>query len=168
MNLKAYIFVTVSIKSNWESHSRTNASLNSKHLLYNYQSGFGKNHSTNFCHSFLNGKIQDGFNKCLITGMTLIDLENIFDTIDHDTLLQKLCVIGFFKHSVNWFWSYLVNGTCFFNLGYKFSQTACVTSSLRQGSILGLLLFPIHIKLFNAIFFFALTIHPWLINMIGY
>ena len=35
--------------------------------------------------------------------MTLIDLENIFDTIDHDTLLQKLCVIGFFKHSVNWF-----------------------------------------------------------------
>ena len=45
-----------------------------------------------------------------MTGMILIDLQNAFDTIDHDILLQKLYAIGFSKHSVNWFRSYLING----------------------------------------------------------
>ena len=30
-------------------HDQTSAFLNSRHLLYNYQSGFRKNHSTDFC-----------------------------------------------------------------------------------------------------------------------
>ena len=38
-----------------------------------------------------------------MTGMILIDLQKAFDTIDHDVLLQKLCAIGFSKHTVNWF-----------------------------------------------------------------
>ena len=38
-------------------HDETSASLNSRNLLYNYQSGFRKKHSTDFCLSFLNDKI---------------------------------------------------------------------------------------------------------------
>ena len=37
-------------------HDQTSASLNSRNLLYNYQSGFRKNHSTDYCLSFLNEK----------------------------------------------------------------------------------------------------------------
>ena len=37
-------------------HDQTSASLNSRNLLYNYQSGFRKNHSTEYCLSFLNEK----------------------------------------------------------------------------------------------------------------
>ena len=33
-------------------HDQTSAFLNSRHLLYNYQSGFRKNHSTDFCPLF--------------------------------------------------------------------------------------------------------------------
>ena len=84
-------------------HNQTSAFLNSRNLLYNYQSGFRKNHSADFCLSFLNDKILKGFDQGLITGMILIDLQKAFDTIDHDILLQKLYAIGFSKHSVNWF-----------------------------------------------------------------
>ena len=44
-----------------------------------------------------------------MTVMTLTDLQNAFDTTDHDLLLEKLYVIGFSKHIVNWFKSYLSN-----------------------------------------------------------
>ena len=75
--------------------------LNSKNLLYTHQSGFWKKHSTDFCLSYLNDKILKGFDKGLMTGMILIDLQKAFDTIDHDVLLQKLYAIGFSKHTVN-------------------------------------------------------------------
>ena len=84
-------------------HDQTSAFLNSTNLLYNYQSGFRKNHSTDFCLSFLNDKILKSFDQGLITDMILIDLQKAFDTVDHDILLQKLYAIGFSKHSVNWF-----------------------------------------------------------------
>ena len=61
-----------------------------------------------------------------------------------DILLQNLYAIGFSKHSVKWFRSYLINRTFLINLGNAFSQPACVSSGVPQGSILGLLLFLIY------------------------
>ena len=45
-------------------------------ILYDYQSGFMKNHSTDTCLSFLNDKILKGFDDGLVTGMILIDQRN--------------------------------------------------------------------------------------------
>ena len=81
-------------------HDQTSTFLNSRNLLYNYQSGFRKNHSTDYCLSFLNDKILKGFDQGLITGMILIDLQKAFDTIHNDILLQKLYAIGLSKQSV--------------------------------------------------------------------
>ena len=74
-------------------HDQVNAFLNSKNLLYNYQSGFRINHSTDFCLSFLNDKILKGFDQSLMTGMILIDLQTALDRIDHDILYYKECML---------------------------------------------------------------------------
>ena len=66
----------------------------------------------------------------MMTVMTLTDLQNAFDTIDHDSLLEKLYVIGFSKHTVNWFKSYLSNRFFLVNLGNNFSQLGSVSYAL--------------------------------------
>ena len=71
--------------------------------LYNCQSGFRANHSTNRCLSFLTDKILKRFDEGLLTGIILIDLQKVFDTIDHEILLQKLKAIRFSKGTIRWF-----------------------------------------------------------------
>ena len=82
---------------------QTEEFLSLNEVLYHYQFGFRKNHSTDRCLSFLNDKILKGFDDALVTGMILIDLQKAFDTINHDMLLKKLSIIGFSDHTVKWF-----------------------------------------------------------------
>ena len=72
--------------------------------------------------------------------------KKVFDTIDHDILLQKLYASGFRKQSVNWFQSYLTSRLCLVNFEKKFSQSAHVCSDAPQRSVLGPLLFLIYIN----------------------
>ena len=137
--------------------------LNSRNLLYTYQSGFQKKHSTDFCLSYLNDKILKGFDNGLMTGMILHNLKKALDTIDHDEIYKH------WKRTINWFKSHLCYRSFLVTLGYDFSQPASVSCGVRQGSILGPLLFfymsmACH-KLSNAIFFSMLIIHVLLVNI---
>ena len=69
--------------------------LDSNNVLYRYQSGFRPYHSTDTCLSYLSDKIIKGFENRMFTGMILIDLQKVFDTIDHEIFLQKMKHIGF-------------------------------------------------------------------------
>ena len=54
-------------------------------ISYKYQPGFRTKHSTDLSFSYLNDKILKGFDNGLFTVMILIDLQKVFDTIDHNT-----------------------------------------------------------------------------------
>ena len=72
-----------------------------------------------------------------MTEIILIDLQKTFDTIDRDLLLQKLYAIGFSKHTLNWFPSYLSHRSFLVDLENNFSQPASVSCGVAQGSFLG-------------------------------
>ena len=127
-------------------HDQTNAFLSDEDILYNYQSGFRGNHSTNLCLSFLTDKVLKGFDEGLLTGMILIDLQKAFDTTDHEILLQKLKVIKFSESTVKWFKSYISERILLANIENKLSDFGKISCGVPQGSILGPLLFLIYIN----------------------
>ena len=114
-------------------HDQTNAFLSDEDILYNYQSSFRGNHSANLCLSFLTNKILKWFDKGLLTGMILIDLQKAFDTIDHEILLQKLKAIKFSESTIKWFKSYLSERIFFVNIENKLSDFGEVSCGVPQG-----------------------------------
>ena len=98
--------------------------LDKHNILYKFQSGFRKNHSTDFCLSYLIDKISKGFDSGLLTGMILIDLQKAFDTIDHNILLLKMSSLGFSREAIDWYKSYLSCRKFHVNVHDKFSTSA--------------------------------------------
>ena len=110
-------------------------------ILLKFQSGFSKNHSTDFYLSYLTDKISNGFDSGLLTGIILIDLQKAFDTIDHQILLQKFPSFGFLNEVIDWFRSYLRSRKFHVNIHDKFSTTTELRWGVPQGSIIVSLLF---------------------------
>ena len=81
-----------------------------------------------------------------ISGLTLIDLRKAFDLVDHSTLLQKLQLYGRNEDAVTWFRSYLCDRQFQVVIDNQFSTKANITSGVPQGSILGPLLFILHMN----------------------
>ena len=74
-----------------------------------------------------------------------MDLKKAFDTVDHTIMLRKLERIGVRGLALNWFSSYLLGR--FQQVKYEnyLSDKSAVTTGVPQGSILGVLLFQLHI-----------------------
>ena len=70
-------------------HDQTMNFLLDNNVLYKYQSGFRKFHSTDACLSYRHDEITKGFDSGLLTGMLLIDLQKTLDTMDHNILIKK-------------------------------------------------------------------------------
>ena len=127
-------------------HNQVESFLSRHDIIYKYQSGFRKNHSTNSCLSYLTNKIQNGFEEGRLTGMILIDLQKAFDTIDHRLLLQKMKYLGFGDSTIAWFRSYLADRTFVVDVNGELSKPGKLTCGVPQGSILGPLLFLLYVN----------------------
>ena len=127
-------------------HDQTQKYLDENKIIYKYQSGFRPNHSTNSCLSYLCNKVQQGFEKGMLTGMILIDLQKAFDTIDHQIFLKKIKYLGFSNSAINWFRSYLENRTFSVQVEDSLSSPGDLKCGVPQGSILGPLLFLLYVN----------------------
>jgi len=121
---------------------------NANDLLTSCQSGFRSLHST------LTALLETSNNWCvnvdkfkgLLIGVIFIDLKKAFDTIDHETILQKLAKYGVDQDALKWFKSYLTSRLQRCNVNNHLSSATPLNCGVPQGSMIGPLLILIYIK----------------------
>ena len=120
--------------------------LNDKKLLYKFQSGFRTRYSTDTCLIHLTDFLKFQMDKGNLIGMVLLDLQKAFDTVDHSILLMKLEAPSLSQDIIRWFHSYLSDRQQLVDVSGTFSSCAGIRCGVPQGSILGPLLFLIHVN----------------------
>ena len=110
-------------------------------IIYNYQFGFRKKHSTQQAIISLVQNITQSLDSGDIVIGLFLDLKKAFDTVNHDILLRKLHAYGIRGNILKWFKSYLTDRSQFVVLDEKSSDIRNIKCGVPQGSILGPLLF---------------------------
>ena len=110
------------------------------------QFGFRTGHSTDHALISLTETIKASLDKKRFGCGIFIDLQKAFDTVNHDILLKKLEHYGIRGTALNWFKSYLSNRKQFVSINGHSSSLANISCGAPQGSVLGPLLFLIHIN----------------------
>lgn len=126
-------------------HKQLTGYLNINGILPSCQSGFRRNHSTVTALLKVTDDILRAIDKGQITTLVLLDLSRAFDTVDHDVLLAKLQHVGLSDVPLAFFNSYLRGRRQRVMYDGKLSDSLPIATGVPQGSILGPLLFLVHI-----------------------
>ena len=125
--------------------------IDSQHILYKFQFGFRKHFSTSHAIISLVEKIRAVLTSGKFMISVFLDLKKAFDTVNHEILIKKLFAYGVRGNILNWFRSYLDHRKQFVFLNNNKSQTKVITCGVPQGSVLGPLLFIMHINDLNNV-----------------
>ena len=107
------------------------------------QCGFRKGHSTQQCLLAMLEKWQRTVDIGKAFGALLTDLSKAFDCLDHELLIAKLNAYGFSLPALRLIHDYLSHRKQKTRVNDSYSEWLAVMFGLRQGSILGPLLFNI-------------------------
>ena len=127
-------------------HARLYNYLNSNNLLYSYQFGFRRNHSTGLALIDVVDQIYQSLdNHEKVIGIYL-DLQKAFDTVDHTILLAKLYHYGIRGNVYEWFKDYLSDRKQYVCISGINSELGNISCGVPQGSVLGPLLFLVYVN----------------------
>ena len=117
------------------------------------QSAYKQNHSTKSAVPKVKNDILLNMEAQKVTLLVLLDLSAAFDTVRHDTLLNRLkSRFGVDGKALEWFASYLADRTQRVTVNDGLSSAFPLRQGVPQGSCLGPLLFTVYIsKLFDIV-----------------
>ena len=82
----------------------------------------------------------------MLTGAVFIEFQKVFDTVNHNLLLQKLSYMGVLDKELAWFKDYLHDRTQVLDFQGVSSDPEPISIGVLQGSILGPSLFILHVN----------------------
>ena len=127
--------------------SQVSSYLNSNNLYNTCQSAYIHGHSTETALQKVVNDLFLSLSKGNISVLALLDFSSEFETIDHPILVHFLHTnFGFTDAVLQWFSSYLTDRIHHVSLSNHCSAFAPAHSGILQGSVLGPMLFTMHIK----------------------
>jgi hypothetical protein len=108
-----------------------------------HQFGFRKNRGTSDAIASLLSSVTEELDKRLFVAVLFFDVRKAFDTVPHETLLNKLELIGVRGIANEIFRDYLKNRKQYVVVGTDKSDTTAILQGVPQGSILGPILFNV-------------------------
>ena len=127
-------------------HKQLYAFLEVNNCLYTHQYGFRYQHSTVQALITINEKTRHALDNGKITCRVFLDLQKVFDTVDHQILISTLEHYGIRGIPLKLFKSYLTKHRQFVEINNAQLEILFNEYAVLQGSVLGPLLFLIYIN----------------------